>query len=428
MNYKRVLLKNGMVYIDGKFHKKDILLNNGKIIDIGSNLSEECEVIDCSNLKILPSFTDIHVHFRDPGDNLSENILTGSKAALKGGYTHVFEMPNTNPVLDNYEIMRKHLADIKNSAMCHVIPFSAASIGLNGKVLVDTEKIASLEIAGFSDDGKGIQDRELMKTILIEAGKRNLVVSAHCEDESEFIDGVGCIFEGEKANDNNLKGINASSEYRMIERDIDIISEIHGIHPYRYHVCHISCKESLELIIAAKEKGYNITCEVTPHHLISDVSEIDVRDANYKMNPPLRSKADVGFLQKGIKDGYIDVVASDHAPHHKDKKNKGFEKSAFGIIGLELSFSLINTYLVRTGLISTERMVEVMSLAPARIMGIDKSLKIGSPANICIIDDREKVKYEKADIVSKSHNSFYLSRELYGKVVATIIEDKIYNW
>ncbi len=429
MNYKsRIHLKGGLVYTKDKLVKMDILIDNGVVINMGEIEVCDATVINCDGLVISPSFVDTHVHFRDPGDGKSEDIESGSYAAIKGGYTHVFEMPNTTPCLDDVQEMKDHLRKIEQKAHCVVTPFSAATKNLQGKQMVDINQMSQLDIAGFSDDGKGIQEDAMMRELLIEAGKNKKMVSAHCEDESEFETGMGCIMQSSKAEEYHLKGINKKSEFKMIARDLKLIDEIHNKHPYHYHVCHLSCKESLDLVKEAKQKGHHVSCEVTPHHLISTVDEIDIHDGNYKMNPPLRLQEDVDSLVQGLNDGSIDIIATDHAPHHFEKKQGGVEKSAFGIIGLELSFSLLNTYLVKTKKVSLEKILKALTTNPTRLFVLDKGLAIGKDAYITLIDLSQEVNYTSENLVSKSKNTFYLNRALTGKVVATIVKEKIYHW
>lgn len=428
MNLKNsYLLKGGQVFLDNSFKQVDIFIKDGLIKDIDENLNEEGIVIDCTNKIVTPSFIDTHVHFRTPGFSYKEDLVTGSKAALHGGYSHVFEMPNTSPCLDDYETIEEHLKQIEKETLCYVYPFSAASTNLAGKELVAVDKIAKLNIVGFSDDGKGIQSDELMKEILIEAGKYNKVVSAHCEDEEEFAQGMGAVAIGSTSEKNNMLGINNKSEYAMIQRDINVIEEIDGKYNYQYHVCHISTKESLKIIENAKKQGYKVSCEVTPHHLISDESIIDVNNSNYKMNPPLRSKDDVNALIKGLNEGSIEVIATDHAPHSEEEKEQSIESAPFGIIGLELAFSLINTYLIKTGKVKLETVLNCLTSNPARLFNVDIGIVIGKDAHIDVIDLDKKVTYTKDNLKSKSSNTFYLNQELIGQVETVFFKDKVYQ-
>lgn len=429
MNLNKILIKNGLVYLNKEFKQLDILIEDGLIKAIETNLNdEEAKVIDAQNKLVTPSFVDVHVHLRTPGFEYKEDLVTGSKAALKGGYSHLCSMPNTSPCLDNYEVLEQHLKDIKEKALCHVYPFSAMSLSLGGRELVDVEQIAKLGIAGFSDDGKGLQSDELMKEALIRAGKLNHLVSAHCEDEEEFENGIGSVGVGVTANKYGLKSINNKSEYAMIDRDLKIIDQIHGEHPYQYHVCHISTIESLDLIKAAKAKNYYVSCEVTPHHLISYEAEIDGNDANYKMNPPLRSQADRDYLVAGLNDHSIEVIATDHAPHSREEKQRAFELAPFGIIGLEMAFSLLNTHLVKTNKVALNTILDCLIDNPTRIFKIDKKVEVGAQAYFNIIDLDKEVVYSQDDLASKSSNTFYLDKPLLGQIEKVVFEDKLYEY
>lgn len=427
MNLSNYILKNGTVYLNQEFVKKDIEIKDGIVVQIEDSLTGE-NIIDCQNKLITPSFIDGHVHFRTPGFEYKEDIKTGSMAALKGGYSHVCEMPNTNPTLDDVETIQAHLKQIEQEAYCYVIPFSGATTNLAGKEMVDIEKISLLAIEGFSDDGKGIQDDEMMEKVLIKAGKYHKLVSAHCEDEAEFVNGMGAINEGITASKNNIKAINNKSEWAMIKRDVEIAKIIHGKHEYQYHICHMSTKESLAILKEAKELGLNVSAEVTPHHLISDESQIDINNANYKMNPPLRNKEDVQAMVEGLNSGIIECIATDHAPHSEKEKANPIENAPFGIIGLELAFSLLNTYLVKTKQVELQTILKAMIDNPQRIFKINNSLQINRKAYLNIIDLDKEVQYTKDNLVSKSKNTFYLGQKLRGKVEKTIFENKIYEW
>lgn len=429
MNLNNILLKDATIYLNKEFIDKDILIEDGIIKAIEDNITtENAKIIDCSNKLVTPSFIDVHVHLRTPGFEYKEDLVSGSKAALKGGYSHLFSMPNTNPCLDDFDIIASHIKDIEAKSLVKVFPFSAISKKLAGKELVDIEKIAKLNIGGFSDDGKGLQDDNLMKEALIKAGQANRLISAHCEDEDEFDNGIGSISEGKTAQKSGLKTINNKSEYAMIARDLKIIDEIHNIHNYQYHVCHISTKESLDLIKEAKANNHNVSCEVTPHHLISSEEEIDVNNANYKMNPPLRSKADRDYLVAGLNDKSIEIIATDHAPHSFEEKQKSFENAPFGIIGLELAFSLLNTHLVKTNKVKLETILDCLIDNPTRIFKIDKKVAINEKAYFNIIDLDKEVVYTKDNVVSKSSNTFYLDTKLHGKIEKVIFEDKLYEY
>ncbi|MDR1781401.1 MAG: dihydroorotase [Bacilli bacterium] len=425
MPLNKYQLVNGSVYLNGSIVSKNITIDNGIIVNISDELDNNYNQIDCTNKLITPGFIDVHTHFRTPGYSYKEDIKTGSEAAIKGGFLDVCTMPNTNPVLDNYNVLKEYIEKTNRYSCITIHLFSAATINQKGEELVDIKKISKLNIIGFSDDGRGIQDDNIMKELLIEAGKQNKLVSAHCEDESEFIDGMGYVDESHDLDD--IK-ISQASEYKMIARDLEIIEKIHEVYPYQYHVCHISTKKSLEIIQDGKAKGFNISCEVTPHHLISDSSEIDLNDANYKMNPPLRSSEDVDYLVSGLNDGSIDIIATDHAPHTEEEKSQPFKDAPFGIIGLELAFSLLNTYLVKTNKVSLETILRCLIDNPARIFKIKRKIAVNEIAFLNIIDLDQDVIYDRGNIKSKSKNTFYLNRLLQGKVVMNIFNNNRYYW
>lgn len=420
------LIKNGLVYLNGEFIKQDILVKDGIVEQLGFIEEEACHIIDARNKIITPSFIDVHVHFRTPGYTYKEDLVSGSKAALKGGYSHVCTMPNTKPCLDNYSLIKEYLKQIKAKSLVHIIPYSAASINLKGCELVDIAKISKLDIIGFSDDGKGIQSEELMKQLLIKAGQSKKLVAAHCEDENEFRDGMGCLNK-HIAQKYHLKGINNQSEYKMIARDLKLVKQLKN-EVYHYHVCHISTKESLQLIKEALLDELPVSCEVTPHHLISDETQVVLNDANYKMNPPLRSREDVNSLIEGLNQGYIQVIASDHAPHTSQEKALSIEQAPFGIIGLELAFSLLYTKLVKTNKVRLSTIINALSVNPSRIFKIDNQIKVKQKAYLNIIDLNEVVIYTSDNLVSKASNSPYLNEELRGKIKYVVFEKMLYEY
>lgn len=423
----KCLVKNGLVFYQEKFSKLDILIEEGITIKIakGIEIEEDIKVIDASNKIVTSSFIDVHTHLRTPGYEYKEDLKTGSKAALKGGYSHICTMPNTKPCLDNYERLNDYLTQIKKESLINILPFSAATIDLKGQELVDVNKISEL-IIGFSDDGKGIQSDELMKELLIKAGQNKRIVAAHCEDEGEFIDGMGSLNKN-IASKHHQMGINNESEWKMIDRDLRLVEQLKD-QVYHYHVCHISTKESLDLIKLAQAKDLPVSCEVTPHHLISNELDIDINNANYKMNPPLRSIEDVDNLIEGLRLGYIQMIATDHAPHSDEEKQLPLDQAPFGIIGLELAFSLLYTKLVKTNKVEIETIIKAMSNNPSKIFKIDNQLDINKKAYLNIIDLDEKVIYTKDNLASKASNTPYLNEELSGKISEVIFEDKYYKF
>ena len=314
------------------------------------------------NLTVLPGFCDVHVHFREPGFSYKETILSGCRAAAHGGYTAVCTMPNLNPVPDSTEHLSVQTGIIKNDACINVYPYASITVKQLGEELSDMEVLAENVIA-FSDDGRGVQSENLMKEAMLRAKKLGKAIVAHCEDNSLLFGGY--IHDGDYAKKHSHRGICSESEWGPIKRDIELCRQT----GCAYHVCHISCKESVELIRKAKKEGVNITCETAPHYLIlcdKDLKE----DGRFKMNPPLRSEEDRAALIEGICDGTIDMISTDHAPHSGEEKSKGLKGSAFGIVGIETSFQLLYTYLVKKGIISFDRLIELMAINPRKRFSI----------------------------------------------------------
>ena len=315
-----------------------------------------------SEYAVLPGFCDVHVHFREPGFSYKETILSGSLAAAHGGYTAVCTMPNLDPVPDTKAHLRQQLDLIKNDGMIHIYPYGTITMGQAGEQLSEMKAMAPNVIA-FSDDGKGVQSRELMKSAMLKAKQLRKLIVAHCEDNS-LLNG-GYIHDGEYARTNAHRGICSESEWGPIKRDLELVKET----GCAYHVCHISCRESVELIRQAKKRGLNVTCETAPHYLLMDDSFL-LEDGRFKMNPPLRSPKDRLALIEGIKDGTIDMIATDHAPHSAEEKSRGLDGSSFGIVGIETAFPLLYTYLVKENVITMEQLLKLMVTNPRKRFGI----------------------------------------------------------
>ena len=374
-----------------------------------------------NNYFILPGFCDVHVHFREPGFSYKETIKTGSLAAAHGGYTAVCTMPNLNPVPDSIEHINQQLKIIEDDAVINVYPYASITVGQLGEKLSDMENISELAIA-FSDDGRGVQSRELMREAMLKAKSFGKLIVAHCEDNS-LLHG-GYIHAGEYAKAHGHRGICSESEWGPIKRDLELVKET----GCAYHVCHISCKESVELIRQAKAEGLNVTCETGPHYLILDDSNLQ-EDGKFKMNPPLRSHEDKLALIEGIKDGTIDMIATDHAPHSAEEKSKGLEKSAFGIVGIETAFQLMYTYFVKTNIITLERLIELMSFNARKRFNIPIK---NNDYSIWQLD--EKIVVNPKDFLSLGKAMPFEGYELYGKCYLTVCggktvykEDLIYN-
>ena len=359
---------------------------------------------------VLPGFCDVHVHFREPGFSYKETILSGSRAAAHGGYTAVCTMPNLNPVPDSAESLQRQLSIIEKDAVIDVFPYGAITKGQQGEKIASLEEMSEKVIA-FSDDGKGVQKEEIMREAMKRAKKLGKVIAAHCEDNSLLFGGY--IHDGEYAKTHSHKGICSESEWKPIERDIRLAKET----GCAYHVCHISCRESVELIREAKKDGVDITCETAPHYLLLDESSLE-EDGKFKMNPPLLTREDRTALIEGIKDGTIDMIATDHAPHSWEEKSRGLEKSAFGIVGLESAFSLLYTYLVKKDIISLEKLIELMAINPR------KRFNIPFNGDYTVWEISKKAKINTADFLSKGKATPFEGYEIYGRCVLTVCKNK----
>ncbi|MBQ8910481.1 MAG: dihydroorotase [Oscillospiraceae bacterium] len=311
---------------------------------------------------VFPGFCDVHVHFREPGFSYKESILSGSSASAAGGYTAVCTMPNLNPVPDSVENLRQQLELIRQQAVIHVYPYGAITVGQKGEQLADLSGMAA-DVIAFSDDGRGVQSDEMMRSAMLRAKALGKMIVAHCE-VNDLLHG-GYIHDGEYAKNHGHKGICSESEYAQIARDLRLAEETGCV----YHVCHISAKESVALIRDAKRRGVNVTCETAPHYLVMDDGDLQ-EDGRFKMNPPLRSAEDKNALIEGIQDGTIDMIATDHAPHSQEEKSKGLAGSSFGIVGIETAFSVLYTHLVQKGIITLERLIQLLAVNPRKRFGI----------------------------------------------------------
>ena len=361
---------------------------------------------------VFPGFADVHVHLREPGFSYKERISTGTAAAAAGGYTHVMSMPNLSPVPDSLENLNKQLDIIGREAMINVIPYGSITVGQQGKELADMEAMAPY-VCGFSDDGRGVQSKEMMKAAMLKAKSLGKIISAHCEDNS-LLHG-GYIHDGKYAREHGHKGICSESEWKPIERDLELVRQT----GCAYHVCHISTKESVELIRKAKAEGLDVTCETAPHYLLLDDSDLR-EDGRFKMNPPLRDKSDREALIEGIRDGTIDMIATDHAPHSAEEKSKGLSGSNMGIVGIETAFPLLYTYLVKENVISLERLVELMSINPKKRFGIPIS-----EGDFCVWDLGESYKIDSKEFLSMGKSTPFEGFKVFGRNVLTSVNGKI---
>ena len=360
---------------------------------------------------IVPGLCDVHVHFREPGFSYKETIASGSAAAAHGGYTAVCTMPNLDPVPDSAEHLQVQLDAIKRGAAIKVLPYGAITVGEKGERLADMEAISD-KVCAFSDDGKGVQNDEMMREAMTAAKRLGKIIAAHCEDNSLLFGGY--IHDGEYAKAHGHRGISSASEYKQIERDLRLAEET----GCAYHVCHISTKESVELIRQAKARGVDVTCETAPHYLVlcdEDMQE----DGRFKMNPPLRSREDKEALIEGIKDGTIDMIATDHAPHSAEEKGRGLEKSLMGVVGLETAVPVLYTELVMKNIITLDRLVELMSFKPKERFGIDTN------NDFAVFDISEAYKIDPEKFLSMGRATPFAEREVFGRCLLTVHNEKV---
>jgi dihydroorotase len=406
----------------------DILIADGKIKAVGSFSEEETrgyQVIDAFGLHIMPGFIDLHVHFREPGFEYKETIATGMKAAAKGGFTSVCPMPNTNPAIDTAEQIKRVL-DIgkKEGNGVRLYPVGAVTKGQLGTILTDIKGMIKAGAKAISEDGKSVMDTGLYRKAMKIAAQERIPVFAHCEDK--YIAGDGVIGEGEKAKELGLSGIPNTAEDVITARDIILAKET-GVH---LHLCHCSTKGSVEMVQRAKEDGISVTAEVCPHHFSLSQEDIPADDADYKMNPPLRSVEDRKACTKGLSNGTMDVIATDHAPHSEEEKKLSFAEAPFGIVGLETAFALTVTNLVLTGWLTPMQMVERLSRNPARVIGMrGGSLREGMPADLVIADMNEEYRIDKGSFLSKGKNTPFHNRIVKGRIIKTLIDgEEIYQY
>ena len=372
---------------------------------------EALGIEDSARYTVFPGFCDVHVHFREPGFSYKETVTTGSRAAARGGYTAVCTMANLNPVPDSVVHLREQLTLIEQQAVIHVYPYGAITVGEKGEVLADLVGMAP-DVAGFSDDGRGVQSEEMMREAMKIAKRLGKVIVAHCE-VNELLHG-GYIHDGEYAKAHGHKGICSESEYAQIARDLRLVEET----GCAYHVCHVSAKESVELIRAAKAKGLDVTCETAPHYLVMDDSDLQ-EHGRFKMNPPLRGAADREALVQGLIDGTVDCIATDHAPHSAEEKGKGLAGSAFGVVGLETALPVLYTYLVRTGKVSMERVVDALAVRPRLRFG----LPFGNDFSVWDLEAAEAV--DPATFLSKGKATPFEGVTLYGKNMLTVCDGNV---
>ena len=419
----KTLIKNGYMVEQGNvLNQVDVWIEEGVIKGLGhfsnENLSFD-QVIDAKQGLITPGLVDVHVHFREPGFEYKETIQTGSASAAKGGFTTVCAMPNLKPVPDNEETLKLINEKIAKDSTIKILQYASITKDLNSEELVDFESLKKANAFAFTNDGVGVQTAGTMYLAMKEAAKLDMAIVAHTEDESLLFGGV--MHEGEVSKKLGLPGIMSATESSQIARDVLLAKET-GVH---YHVCHVSTKESVEVIRQAKKNGIRVTCEVCPHHLIMTDNDITEDHGNFKMNPPLRASDDQQALIEGLLDGTIDCIATDHAPHCCKEKNQSMLESPFGIIGSETAFQLMYTHFVETNRFTLEQVVDWMTLAPSRIFNLDcGTLSIGRAADIAIFDLEHEVIIEDK-FVSKSSNTPFIGQRVKGETLYTLVDGKL---
>lgn len=418
----KILIKNGRI-IDPASNRDeiaDLYVEDGKVSQVGQKIEKEADrVIDATGLFVMPGFIDLHVHLREPGLEHKETIETGAMAAARGGFTTICAMPNTKPVVDCKEVA-EDIYKRAEHAKCHVLQVGAVTRGQAGAELADIREMKKAGICAISEDGKSVMDSKLYREAMIIAKEENLPVFAHCEDKN--LVGKGALNAGKKAEELGVEGITNAVEDIITARDI-LLSKETGA---RLHLCHCSTADSVRMVQEAKEEGLLVTAEVCPHHFTLTEDDIAGSDTNYKMNPPLRSKADKEALIQGLKNNIMDVISTDHAPHHADEKAKPMAEAPFGIVGLETAYSLTNSELVEKGYLTEKQLVEKMSVNPAKVLGMEKGcIGEGKTADIVITDPKQEYVIDVNEFASKGRNTPFNGRKVTGRVKYTILSGEI---
>lgn len=417
------LLKNGLVYQDGELVREDVLINGDKIQALGTDLEKiapDAEIFDLGGKLVAPGLVDIHEHYREPGFTYKETIETGSKAAARGGFTTVCTMPNLNPVPDDVETFKKQVELNEANSCIHLYQYAAITKDETSEEVVDMEALKEAGAFAFSNDGHGVQSAGVMYEAMEKAAKAGLAICEHVQDDSLYHHGV--MNAGKKADELGLPGILGVSESAQLARDI-MLAKATGVH---YHVCHVSTKESVELVRLAKEYGINVTAEAAPHHVLLSEEDIDGNDGYYKMNPPLQSKEDQYAVIEGLLDGTIDLIATDHAPHSREEKAGDMRKAAFGIIGNETAFACMYTALVKNGEMELAQLLDLMSYNPAKLFGLDAGvIAPGKQADLAVLDLDHPEVIQEADYLSKAVNTPFTGNEVYGMTTMTFVSGKL---
>ncbi len=415
----KYLLKNGLLFTKDGFRPVDLSVAEGRIISVAGGLEAAAGAvaIDLHHAAVFPGFVDVHVHLREPGFSYKETIRTGSLAAARGGYAHVCAMPNLNPIPDSLEALNVQREIIARDAAVHVHPYGAITRGERGEALADMEAMAPYT-AGFSDDGRGVQSEAMMREAMGEAKRLGKIIAAHCEDNSLLRGGY--IHDGDYARSHGHRGICSESEWGQIARDLRLAEET----GCAYHVCHISAKESVDLIRQAKARGVDVTCETGPHYLVFSDQDLQ-EDGRFKMNPPIRSREDRAALIEGLLDGTIDMIATDHAPHSAEEKGRGLEKSAMGVVGLETAFAAVYTHLVKPGILSMERLMALLNGNAVKRFGFGTPLEEGQPADLTVFDLDKPYVVDPERFQTMGRTTPFAGMELYGLCLLTMINGEI---
>ncbi len=417
-----ILLKNGTVldYASKTNEKLDIMIKEGKIEKIAKEIQEKADrIIECNGLYIMPGMIDMHCHLREPGFEHKETIETGAKSAVKGGFTTICPMPNTKPTPDSTETLKWIQERAKEVNLCHILPFASVTKGEKGEELVNFEELLKVGAVAFSDDGMPVENAKMIRDAIIQTNKLGSFVSEHCEEKSVS---AGAINAGEVAEELGVVGVLPEAEEIMAARDI-VIAETNNLHT---HICHISTKTSVNMIRDAKKRGVKVTCETCPHYYFFTQDEVRKSGTNAKMNPPLRTEEDKQAIIKGLQDGTIDAIITDHAPHAQEEKEQDLSKAPNGIIGFETALPATITALVDKGHLSYLDMVRLMSYGPAKVLKLDKGeIKVGAIADLTIFDPNKEYEYKEEMIVSKSKNTPFIGKTLKGQVKYTVVSGRI---
>ncbi len=409
----KTFYEHGLIYRGGRFEEGRLIVEAGRVV-ADATPGPEDRVIDLGGLYLVPGLVDVHVHLREPGFPQKETIATGTAAAARGGYTTVCSMPNLNPAPDTPEHLEAQLAIIRRDAVVRVKPYGTITLGQRGCGELSDFAALAAEVVGFSDDGRGVQSAELMEEAMRRAAAVGKPIVAHCEVD-ELLRG-GYIHDGDYCRAHGHRGISSESEWRQVERDIALAAKT----GCQYHVCHVSTKESVELVREAKARGLRVSCETAPHYLLLCDEDLQ-EEGRFKMNPPLRSRADREALLAGIQDGTIEVIATDHAPHTAEEKSRGLAGSAMGIVGIETAFPLLYTGLVKPGILSLERLVELMSTSPRRIFGLEGGIEAGQAADFTVLDLGTRWRIDPEQFLSKGHATPFAGWNVEGRAVLTVV-------